>query len=231
MECERLARKAGVLLGQAGSIEVSQIFTIISETTYDAAQEGRNPATAFWTAETERVLRSPHVQAAEADLQEQRAASVDPYLALVNRIYESHAKVDGWLRFLAGRERGNSVESLRLTQLQQSLLDLKKKAEDAQDVLLQLLAQKNVGTGSAKTAAEEAWEKCREAFTTYHEAVKNEFARTRDLVSAQWESMGSGGSQSNGSGGGRKGGGSKKPEGTPAAKRSAKKAGKAKKGR
>jgi hypothetical protein len=203
MECERLARKADILLGQAGSIEVSQIFPIISETTYDAAHDGLNPATAFWTAETERVLRSPRAQAVHADLQSQRSAPVDAYLAVVNRIYESHAKVDGWLRFLASQYKDNSPEKIRFLQLQQSLNALKQEAEEAQDVVLQVLAQ-NKGKGGAGKAAE-AWEACREAYSAYHGAVRKEFSGTRDLVAEQWKAMRS-----------------SKPKGTPTSKRALK---------
>jgi hypothetical protein len=185
MECERLARKANILLGQAGSIEVSQIFPIISETTYDAAQDALNPATAFWTAETERVLRSSHAVETHSDLQSQRSAAVDPYLAVVNRIYESHAKVDGWLRFLATRYKGNSSEKEGVLRLQKNLQTLKRKAEESQDAVLAILAQKK----ESKHKAAESWEDCRQAYTTYHNAVRKEFAAVRDEIAKQWTAM------------------------------------------
>src|SRR4030042_2066807 len=72
MECERMARDAGTLLGQAGSIETAQIFWMMSETTLDAAKERKNPATAIWTAETERVLRRADGSTLRGDLQAQR---------------------------------------------------------------------------------------------------------------------------------------------------------------
>jgi hypothetical protein len=184
MECERLARKANILLGQAGSIEVSQIFPIISETTYDAAQDGLNPATAFWTAETERVLRSPHARAASADLQSQRSAPVDPYLAVVNRIYESHAKVDGWLRFLAKRSKTNAAEKTGFLDLQKHLQQLKQTAEDAQEAVLVILAKTN-----GRREAVQAWDECRQAYTAYHGAVKSEYAAVRNKVAEQWRAM------------------------------------------
>ncbi|MDX6612253.1 MAG: hypothetical protein QOD75_1439 [Blastocatellia bacterium] len=184
MECERLARDASILLGQAGSIEVSQIFQIISGTTYDAAQDGLNPATAFWTAETERVLRSEHAIKSDENLQEQRSASVDPYLAVVNRIYESHAKVDGWLQFLADRSQEGGKDGEALLQLKVRLLELKKSAEAAQDKTLQSLAQKN------NDAAVSAWTECRDAYANYHAAVRDEFGRIRQLVSDEWARMG-----------------------------------------
>ncbi len=183
MECERMARKARILLGQAGSIEVSQIFQIISGTTYDAAQDALNPATAFWTAETERVLRSPHAVKSDENLQEQRSASVDPYLAVVNRIYESHAKVDGWLQFLADRSQKKPKEKEGFLQSKAALLKLKKKAEDAQDKTLEQLSQKN------KDGAVAAWAECRDAFEKYHGSVREEFGRIRQLVTDEWAQM------------------------------------------
>jgi hypothetical protein len=190
MECERLARKANLLLGQAGSIEVSQIFRIISETTYDAAMEGANPATAFWTAETERVLRSEHVPEAQGDLQAQRSAPVDPYLAVVNRIYESHAKVDGWLRFLITSRKGHAAKTSSLTRVQEQLLESKRKAEDAQDDLLRLLN----GTKNTKEL-QAAWDACRNAYTAYHKAVRQQFAKVRAAVAGEWKTFATPGKQ------------------------------------
>jgi hypothetical protein len=186
MDCERLARDANLLLGQAGSIEVSQIFPIISETTFDAAKVGRNPATAFWTAETERVLRSEHYTPPEEDLQSQRSASVEPYLSVINRIYESHAKVDGWLRFLVSREAAGSAEAERMEKLRAGLLEQKQAAEKAQDALLQLLGQRP-SAESRKIA--EAWEGCRSRYTSYHHAVKGQFAKIRQQVAEAWAEM------------------------------------------
>ena len=168
-----------------GSIAVSQIFPIISETIYDAAHDALNPATAFWTAETERVLRSPHAVEAHRDLQSQRSAPVDPYLAVVNRIYESHAKVDGWLRFLATRYKDNSPEKDGFLRLQKNLQTLKRKAEDAQEAVLAALAEKN----GSRQKATEAWTDCRQAYATYHDAVKKEYAVVRNQVADQWQSM------------------------------------------
>jgi hypothetical protein len=184
MECERLAREANLLLGQAGSIEVSQIFKIITETTFDAAKIGRNPATAFWTAETERVLRSEHYTPPEEDLQSQRSASVDPYLAVVNRIYESHAKVDGWLRFLVSQHPSGSPGAIRLEALRNKLLGQKQAAEVAQDQLFRRLGDRR--TGKDGRSVTEAWENCRSVLTKYHNAVKADFARIRSLVAEEW---------------------------------------------
>jgi hypothetical protein len=186
MQCERLAREANLLLGQAGSIEVSQIFQIITETTFDAAKAGRNPATAFWTAETERVLRSAHYEPPEEDLQSQRSASVDAYLAVVNRIYESHAKLDGWLRFLIERRAKNGAETDAFEKLRQKLLRQKEAAEKAQDEFLQLLGER-VRHEEQKIA--EAWENCRVAYTSYHKEVKAQFEKIRTLVGGEWARM------------------------------------------
>ena len=186
MECERLAREANLLLGQAGSIEVSQIFQIITETTFDAAKVGRNPATAFWTAETERVLRSAHYKPPEEDLQSQRSASVDAYLAVVNRIYESHAKLDGWLRFMIERRAKNGGETDAFEKLREKLLRQKEAAENAQDEFLQLLG-KRARHEEEKIA--EAWENCRVAYTSYHKEVKAQFEKIRTLVSGEWARM------------------------------------------
>jgi len=187
MQCERLARKADILLGQAGSIEVSQIFRIISETTFDAAKAALNPATAFWTAETERVLRSPYAKTDAKTLQQERAANVDPYLAVVNRIYESHAKMDGWLRFLSSRYRPKSADRRRVGALARKLMKLKTRAEAAQDVLLKSLSE----TAGSRVTKElqKAWDDCCDAFNDYHAAVRGKFLATRDEVDRHWNAM------------------------------------------
>jgi hypothetical protein len=187
MGCERLARDANLLLGQAGSIEVSQIFQIITETTFDAAKTGRNPATAFWTAETERVLRSEHYQPPEEDLQSQRSASVDAYLAVVNRIYESHAKIDGWLRFLITRRPQDAPETVHFEKVREKLSSQKQAAEKAQDELLQLLGKRNNRQDEQKVV--EVWGNCRTLYTSYHAGVKAQFDRIRTLVAEEWTTM------------------------------------------
>ncbi len=187
MECERRARKAKILLGQAGSIEVSQVFQIISESTCDAALDAENPATAIWTAETERVLRSPYARLTRESLQAERASDVEPYLAVINRIYESHAKVDGWLRFLAMRRKRNKKEHQRTVQLQKRLLGLKKKAEKSQNGLLRIISQR--GGSPPVRQVQRAWNDCRDVFTEYHKAVKAEFVPTQKSVELEWKAM------------------------------------------
>ncbi|HEX6901657.1 MAG TPA: hypothetical protein VF789_18155 [Thermoanaerobaculia bacterium] len=175
MEAERMARQAGILLGQAGSIETDQIFWILSDTTLDAAREGRNPATAIWTAETERVLRAGG-ETLKGDLQSQRRAAVLPYLAVVNRTYESHAKLDGWLRYLELRGRGD--ESLR-----RWLLARRDRLAELQGRFL--AAQKQTGV-AADGAYQEAWDEFRAAFCEYHQKIRQSFKAVRDHVAEEW---------------------------------------------
>jgi hypothetical protein len=183
MECERLAREAGILLGQAGSIETDQIFWIISDTTFDAAKVKSNPATAFWTAETERVLRRADGSSLAGDLQSQRRANVMPYLAVTNRAFESHAKVDGWLRYLESLGQDK-------TTLRQSLLDQKERCEVLQENVVQ--AMDNLGDTpdddppEARKAYTKAWDEFSSAFSEYHMAIRENFQTVRDQVAAAW---------------------------------------------
>jgi hypothetical protein len=181
MKCERLARKAGVLLGQAGSIERDQVFRIISETTYDAAKEGKNPATAMWTAETERVLRTNI--GARSDLHRERSSALSPFLAVINRGIESHAKLDGWLRFL--NYRGVNVKKL-----QHDLEDTRKKLTA---LLERCLANQQEWrqTPSPTTLAnyQEAWDQYSKEFTGYHNMIKENFVKYRDAVASEWQSI------------------------------------------
>jgi hypothetical protein len=183
MECERLSREAGILLGQAGSIETDQIFWIISDTTFDAAKVKSNPATAFWTAETERVLRRADGSSLAGDLQSQRRANVMPYLAVTNRANESHAKVDGWLRYLDSLGQGNE-------KLRKSLLDQKERCEVLQEDVVQ--AMDHLGSTpdndppEAREAYKKAWEEFSSAFSAYHKAIRENFQTVRDQVAAAW---------------------------------------------
>ena len=182
MECERLARKKGILLGQAGSIEADQIFCIMSEATLDAAIEGKNPATAIWTAETERVLRRADGSTLKGDLQAQRRAAIMPYLSVFNRAYESHAKLNGWLEYLQTNEelRGSLLEKRELLEtLQNKYLDIGSKlgetpADDSPEVL---------------KAYKKAWEEFRAVFCDYHAQIKKHFKPVRDQVSEVWATL------------------------------------------
>jgi hypothetical protein len=185
MECERIARKNGIMLGQAGSIETDQIFWIISETTLDAAKEGKNPASAIWTAETERVLRRPDGSTLKGDLQTQRRAAIVPYLSVINRANESHAKLNGWLEFLQTRGKGNE-------ELRGALLEKRELVESLQNKYM------DIGAGLADTPAgdseqvlknyQRAWEVFRSAFCEYHALIKSKYREVRDQVAEDWKS-------------------------------------------
>lgn len=183
MECEQLARDANILLGQAGSIEVSQIHRIFSDLTYEAAKDGKNPATAIWTAETERVLRHRYEGAAGA-LHKERSANIDPFLAVTNRIFEAHARLEGWLRFLIERYHGNKRLRGVMEARRHKLSEAQNAALERQDALLRALS--NSASSEIITSG---WEACREAFVKYHELVRTGFRETRTRVQRQWERM------------------------------------------
>ncbi|MCX5841273.1 MAG: hypothetical protein NTY16_07460, partial [Deltaproteobacteria bacterium] len=186
MECERLARKAGILLGQAGSIETDQIFWIASETTLDAAREGKNPATAIWTAETERVLRRSDGSTLKGDLQAQRRSAIMPYLSVTNRANESHAKLNGWLEFLQTKGKGDE-------ELRSVLLEKRERIESLQNRYLDIgskLADMPANDPPEVFAAyRKAWEEFRSAFCEYHALIKNQFRPVRDSVAEVWAGM------------------------------------------
>lgn len=173
MECERFARKEGILLGQAGSVEMDQLFRIISETTFDAAKDGKNPATAVWTAETERVLRTG--TGGGADLHSQRSSDISAFLAVRNRAEESHAKVDGWLRFLA--EVGQGDPALRQ--------DLENRRGELQELLERCLASQR----HDPSRYQRDWDAFRDEFVEYHSLIKDNFRRIRDQVAASWVAL------------------------------------------
>ncbi len=176
MKCETLASRKGVLLGQAGSIESDQIFWIVSDCTLAAALTGENPATAIWTAETERVLRTSDGESLQGDLQSQRRANVLPYLAVVNRTFESHAKIDGWLRFLDREKQGDEPLRRRLLDSRASIC-LK-----LQDELAGAARQSDARAG----AYQQAWERFASAFRGYHAEIKGCFKAKRNLVAQVW---------------------------------------------
>jgi hypothetical protein len=171
MECERLARAAGVFLGQAGSIEVDQAFRIISETTYDAAKDERNPATAIWTAETERVLRTGG-EGELGDLQSQRSSNVSAFLAVINRGLESHAKLEGWLRYLGENGRGEAA-------LRQELDDRRYRL--AQQLEACIAAQRH-----EPARYQERWDAYRADYVAYHNLIRDNFDRIRREVADAW---------------------------------------------
>lgn len=185
MECEKMARKAGILLGQAGSIEADQIFRIMSKTTGDAARDGVNPATAIWTAETERVLRKSDGSSLQGDLQSQRRAAIMPYLCIINRTMESHAKLNGWLEFLSARGKENE-------KLRGALLEKREKLNDLQEKLLEAQSRLDSVSGDPTAAPDEykkAWEVFRIEFLDYHAQIKMHFRTIRDRVAEEWDAM------------------------------------------
>jgi hypothetical protein len=171
MECERLAREAGILLGQAGSIEGEQTFRVIAETTLDAAREGKNPATAFWTAETERVLRLGP-ESGGGDLQSERSAQVSPFLAVINRGSESAAKLNGWLRYLAEQGVGEP--------------ELLAELENGRERLLELLRRCLGSQRHDPSRYQSDWDAYRSEYIAFHELVRSSFRRIRDSVAERW---------------------------------------------
>jgi hypothetical protein len=179
MQCERLARQAGILLGQAGSIETPQVFRILSETTYDAAKEGKNPATAIWTAETERVL-STKSGSPGTDLQSERSAAVSPFLAIINRGFESHAKLDGWLQYLEDLQQGDPGLRQGLGKRREGLLRLRDELLEAQGKL------RSNPDPDSQSCYQSAWDDFRTAYLEYHHLIKQNFVRVQDLVAQTW---------------------------------------------
>ena len=186
MECEKLAREAGILLGQAGSIEADQIFQIMSETVSDAAHDGKNPATAIWTAETERVLRKADGSTLRGDLQSQRRAAIMPYLSVTNRAMESHAKLNGWLEYLDSKGEGD--EKLRgfLLTKRESLTSLQNESLDAQ---AKLGTTPDEDSPQALEEYKKKWEAYRTAFYEYHAKIKEHFKVVRDKVAEIWSTI------------------------------------------
>ncbi len=182
MECERLARRAGILLGQAGSIETDQAFKIISETTYMAAKEGRNPATAIWTAETERVLRTGSSAGGE-DLQSERSSAISPFLAVVNRGMEAHAKLEGWLHYL----EDNGVDEGKL---RDELNNKRRQTDRLLEVCMQSQhAWRTSFNQRDLSRYQEDWNAYSREYVAYHNLIKDNFLRVRDRVASKWSSM------------------------------------------
>ncbi|MDP4094608.1 MAG: hypothetical protein Q8920_14780 [Bacillota bacterium] len=185
MDSEKMARDAGILLGQAGSIEADQIFCIMSETISDAAREGMNPATAIWTAETERVLRKADGSSLQGDLQSQRRAAIMPYLCTINRTMESHAKLNGWLEFLSskGKEderlRGMLLEKReKLAILQEKFLEVQSKLDSMPDNPAAVLEEYKKG-----------WSVFCTEFQDYHAQIKMHFKTVQEKVAEEWAIM------------------------------------------
>lgn len=185
MDCEKMAREAGILLGQAGSIEADQIFRIMSEATSDAARDGMNPATAIWTAETERVLRKADGSSLQGDLQSQRRAAIMPYLCIINRTMESHAKLNGWLEFLSSK--GKEDEKLRGV-----LLAKREKLAVLQEKYLEVQSKLDALPDDPAAVLEEykkAWGVFCTQFRDYHAQIKFHYKAVRDKVAEEWAAM------------------------------------------
>ena len=185
MDCEKMAREARILLGQAGSIEADQIFRIMSMATGDAARDGMNPATAIWTAETERVLRKADGSSLQGDLQSQRRADIMPYLCIINRAMESHAKLNGWLEFLDSRGKGDEKlrgvlleKRERLTILQEKYLEVQSKLDSMPD-----------DSTAALEEYKKAWGVFYTEFCDYHARIRMHFKTVRDKVAEEWAAM------------------------------------------
>jgi hypothetical protein len=175
LECERLARRAGVFLGQAGSIEIGQAFRLISDVTYDAARDGANPATAFWTAETERVLRTS--AGAGGDLQSERGQDVSAFLASINRAFEAHARVDGWLRYLAESDGGGDDQGLR-------------DELAAQKTKLDSLIDECLASQADAARYQPAWDAFRDEYLRYHRRIRDSVGPIRERVASRWSERG-----------------------------------------
>lgn len=178
MACESLARKNGILLGQAGSIEGEQVFDIISKTTYDAAKDKLNPATAIWTAETERVLRTG--DNGTNNLQKERSSALSPFLAVINRGIESHAKLDGWLQYLSDC---NINEEKLKTELNDKRPKLNKILENC---MRNQQSWKDSASDGNLSNYQKSWDEYRKEYLVYHYLIKDSFTRIQNLVKTQW---------------------------------------------
>ena len=144
----------------------------MSETVLDAAHDGKNPATAIWTAETERVLRKADGSSLRGDLQSQRRAGILPYLSVTNRATESHAKLNGWLEFLESKGRGD--ENLR-----NRLLNMRDMLSSLQEDFLSAQSKLGIKPGDDNPedlkAYLEAWGQFKDNFIEYHSEIKSNF--------------------------------------------------------
>jgi hypothetical protein len=101
----------------------------------------------------------------------------------MNRGIESHAKLDGWLRFL--NYKGVNVE-----QLQEDLEDRRKKLTGLIERCLED-QQKWKQTPSSTTLADyqKAWDRFTEEYIAYHNIIKKNFVKYRDAVATEWQAM------------------------------------------
>ena len=99
----------------------------------------------------------------------------------------THAKIDGWLRFLITRRPQDAPETVHFEKVREKLSNQKQAAEKAQDELLQLLGKRNNRQDEQKVV--EVWGNCRMLYTSYHAGVKAQFDKIRTLVAEEWTTM------------------------------------------
>ena len=121
-----------------------------------------------------------------SDLHQERSAAVSPFLAVINRGNESHAKLDGWLRFLAELKKRNKYEE-RLK------IELDNERKDLSGLLNSLLESQIVWKKSARASDlskyQKTWENYRREYVKYHSLIKDNFRKVRDHVSSEWNLM------------------------------------------
>jgi hypothetical protein len=115
-------------------------------------------------------------------LQSQRSAAVSPFLAVINRGFESHAKLDGWLRYLNGLNKGSEALSLREHfQKQRTIVNAQ---------LLHLLEAEEKWRESSgkdyKAEYQEAWDQFCKVYFDYHRLIKDNFLQIRTEVEKSW---------------------------------------------
>jgi hypothetical protein len=130
------------------------------------------------------VLRTGAIIA--SDLHQERSAAVSPFLAIINRGNESHAKLDGWLHFLAELNKRNRYDG----KLKIELDNERKNLSGLLDSLLEnQIVWKKSGRASDLSKYQKTWENYRREYVKYHFLIKDNFRKVRDLVSSEWNLM------------------------------------------
>jgi hypothetical protein len=113
---------------------------------------------------------------------------VSPFLAVVNRAEESHARLDGWIRFLEEWHASDRGRVAPLAALRERLTGLQQDVLTAQDTLV--LAEEDVARGSEELdRLRRCWVEYRQKFLEYHRTIRENFLAIRDQVEAAWGSM------------------------------------------